>query len=390
MANLKSMLFAIALSGFVTSAVAGNGDLTVTVSPIAGDNSSTPISFGNSSSNFVSWIGYKVYIQNPSTNTINNVVFVATHSSSLTSLPTYSTVTGTNVARANTPPTCSATNSGAGVSCQIGQLQSGATSGPFYVYFNAPDDPLAGSGGSPTTAVTFSGRVWFAEGANGGNSTPNNSWSCWSPDNVATDPNCSLSYVTIFLGTANNTFNIKSAVPKLSGSLNYFTAPNKTGDVADQIRTLLTVPSLNNQTTALDYSQLGVLESSFYDTTCQNAKNFNPCYQTQVSIRQTAFDTTSQRLEFPAAGPYYIITEVRVGPGGILPGLNVNKLTIQYVDDNTLQVTTVGLCSNGYAPPCLTQPINYYKNANQAPSADLVGVIQLFIKHWHNGTIKLF
>lgn len=362
MRSLKSVLFALAMSAAV-SAHAGAGSTTTTVKQLT-----DIVSFGSSSTGFTSYIGYSVQISNGGTNTINNIVFRGSNTPTAGDPAAYAFVTGAN------PPACSAfTPAGStvasGVSCQIGQLKSGASVQTFYLYFLAPDQPAS------TNAVTlsFSGATIFAEGTNDQpSSVPANSSEPWQNDQVA-------------LGTPNPS-NIKSAVPKTDNSLGFFTAANQSGDLSDQITTKLTIPPLTQQTSSLDYAGVSIQETPFFDTDCQNARNFNTCYTTEVHIQQTS-SAGAQLLTFPQSGPY-IYFEIRIDPAAIKPSFKATDAKIYYISDDGLTITgPIGLCDNGYPLPCAVS-INYYKKTG--PTPDLDGVFQAIIKNDHNGSIRLF
>jgi len=258
-------------------------------------------------------------------------------------------------------------------------MASGASTRVFYVYFKAPDRP----GAATSATLTFIGLARFAEGSNGGPNSPPNSSTPWPAVDVA-------------LGTTSPN-NIKSAVPKVQNKLSFFTAQNASGQLDDQITTVVGIPSLDQQKkiqdfpgyTPLDYAQIKVQElatSLTDDLSCVNAKNFARCYTTQVQIRQDVESATSPRLEFPPTGPYYVTLDVRIGAEAILPGFKKTSVTIRYIDDNGTP-TDIGLCANGYPLPC-AESIEYYKK--KGPTSDLDGKFQVIIRHNHNGTVRIF
>lgn len=369
MTGSRSSILFLASMFVASSAFAGSGDITATVAEL-GEN----FSFGNTATGFTSFVGYSVQLENKSTNTSNKVRFTGTTSADTGSAATFAFVTGTGA------PVCFATSSSSaskddGVSCEIGQMPSGALTNVFYVFFKAPNRPAAAS-----ATLTFSGLTWFAEGGNGPNSPPQNSSTPWSPVNVA-------------LGTISPN-NIKSAVPKVQNKLSFFTAQNPPGQLEDQITTVVGIPSLDQQKkiidfpsyTPLDYAQVKVQEAAkpTDDLDCVNAKNFVRCYTTQIEIRKDSDSPTSLRLEFPPSGPYLTL-DIRIGAEAIRAGFKKTDARIKYIDENG--EVDVGLCINGFPLPC-AESIEYYKK--KGPTPDLDGKFQVIIRHNHNGTARIF
>ena len=335
MHRLSSTLLGLAaLFGAATSAFAGAGSITTTVTPLQ-----TNVTYSTSAQ--MIYVGYRVAIGNTDGNTINHIRFTA--SASVTDpaeLATFDSVEGA---------TCVTTNAArTAIECLIGQLQSGVSYPTFAVFFKAPAKivnvpPVADNDGQDV--VTLSGAMVYAEGPNGTNPAPN-SVVPWDS-------------VFVQLGTASDT-DVKSGVPKAGGTFSTGIAGVSSG--GDRFTTSVTVPG------AAVFSTAEIIESEFAICT-----NFNKCWQSDITIEGNVTNSYS---------PYLTIV-LRQDALNIKPGTKIASVLVRYYyqhpsdvqplppNEPVLRSSNVGDCADETTPlgpnedglllPCIAKRV-YYKN----------------------------
>jgi hypothetical protein len=346
MKRISSLAVGLSLAlGSVSAAWAGAGTTTTDVTPL-----SDTISYTESQTDPF-FIVYSVSVKNEVGNTINNIVFTGATSPG-SALATFESASGA---------TCTTTNADrTAISCSIGQLKAGQSAPTFYVTFRAP---AAATG---TTAISFSGITYYAEGTGGvPQSTPQNSTELWTADNV-------------FLGTTSPS-NIKSGLPQVNRTLKFFTAPNPVDALLnDQITTTVNVAG-----TAPITSTLTIQEEarSTTDVSCVAQDNFFRCYNSTLTI---------PGFVYPSGSGKYLGITLRIDPAAIKPGFKTSKVRIKY-DDNTVpacQVTSPsGASIITYAAlPCYAG-ITYYKNwtKNSSWPQAWEGSLDVFLVNDKNG-----
>jgi len=328
---LKSaILFAAATLGAASSAFAGAGVVTTTVTTLAPN-----VSYSTSGTKpLVTYIGYLVTVGSDAanTNTINNIAFTGTASATdLAEKPTFDSAEGATCTTTNTDKTA--------ISCAIGQLRAGQTYPTFAVFFKAPVKVVNGVADNPTEdKAAFSGITYYAEGTGGVQSPPQNSTVPWSAADV-------------LLGTPSPV-NVKSSVPKLGG--NFFTGSGVT-TTDDKFATLVTVP------TAATYTAEASIDEATFTTgpsggtapitlTCAS---FTPCYQSAVTVPGTFA---------------YLTVILRQDASTIPKGLQIGSVNIWYDGSDAVGDSYhgyLGACPSPTTPlsdqPCIASS-KYYKN----------------------------
>jgi hypothetical protein len=348
MKRISNMAVGLGLAlASVSAAWAGAGTTTTSVTPL-----SDRISYTESQTDPF-FIVYSVSVMNEVGNTINNIVFTGATSPG-SALATFESASGA---------TCTTTNADrTAISCSIGQLKAGQSAPTFYVTFRAP---AAATG---TTAISFNGITFYAEGTGGPNSVPQNSKEAWP---VGHD-------VVVSLGTTSPN-NIKSGVPQVNRTLKFATAPNSVdAELSDQITMTVNVPG-----TAPITSTLTILDEPrpTTDTSCIAQGNFYRCYDSTLTIPD---------FVYPSGSGKYLGITLRIDPAAIKPGLKTSKVAIKY-EDNTVpacQVTSPsGATIVTYATlPCYTG-ITYYKNwtRNSPWPQAWEGSLDVFLVNDENG-----
>jgi hypothetical protein len=335
MKYLKAAL-ATATLGCITSAFAGAGIVTTTVTALAPN-----VSYSTSGTKpLVTYIGYLVTIGNDptNTNTINNIAFTGTASATDTDeKPTYDSADGA---------TCTTTNADqTAISCTIGQLRAGQTYPTFAVFFKAPakdtaspiPDGVAGQC-STTDCAKFSGITYYAETTGGLQSPPQNSTVPWSAADV-------------LLGTPSPT-NVKSSVPKSGGS--FFTG-NGVSTTADPFATSVTVPAAATYTAeaSIDEATFTTVQTGGPSPITLTCTNFTPCFQSAVTV--------------PGSFAYLTVI-LRQDASTINRGVKIGAVDIWYDGSDELLDSYhgyLGLCPSPTTPlsdrPCIASS-KYYKN----------------------------
>ena len=339
MHRLSSTLLGLAaLFGAATSAFAGAGSITTTVTRLQPQVTySTPAQ--------PIYVGYQVAISNTDGNTINHIRFTA--SAAVTDpakLATYDSAEGAACETTN-PPANTA------IECWIGQLPAGASYPTFAVFFKAPADSQIAHG---PEVVTLSGDMVYAEGPSGGNPARNSvvSWSSPPP----------LTPVQVLLGTASNT-DVRSGVPKAGGT--FFTGDGVSS--GGGLTTRVTVPAVAGFSTA----QISELPLTTSDCT-----NFFTCWESNITI----VGNVSPGFLPNTYEPYLTIV-LRQDALNIRPGTKIGSVLVNYIVDGILYpnigpcaspTTPLGFDNQGVFLPCIAGSV-YYKNRstpNWTPALD--------------------
>ena len=336
MHRLSSTLLGLAaLFGAATSAFAGAGSITTTVTPLQ-----TNVTYSTSAQ--MIYVGYRVAIGNTDGNTINHIRFTA--SASVTDpaeLATFDSAEGATCVTTNAAKTA--------IECWIGQLPAGVSYPTFAVFFKAPAKILIGVADTGLDYVNLSGDMVYAEGPNGGNPAPNSVVPWATP----------LLPVQVLLGTASNT-DVRSGVPKAGGTFSTGIAGVSSG--GDRFTTSVTVPG------AAVFSTAEIIESEFAICT-----NFNKCWQSDITIEGNVTNSYS---------PYLTIV-LRQDALNIKPGTKIASVLVRYYyqhpsdvqplppNEPVLRSSNVGDCADETTPlgpnedglllPCIAKRV-YYKN----------------------------
>ena len=359
MLKLKTAAFLATTFCAVSSALAGAGELTTVVTPLA-PTLAPKVSYSTSGTKpMIAYIGYLVKVTSASTNTntINNIVFTGT--ASATDPAEKVEFASSDGLDCDTPVSTSA------ISCSIGQFRPG-DSRTFAVFFKSPvkvdNNGVADVQEPPSDFVTFTGGTYYAEGTGGITSPPPNSYSQFTADTVA-------------LGTPSPT-NVKSSVPKSGGT--FFTGsgvPNSN----DKFATSVNVPAAATYT-----AEASILEDTF--TTVQTGgaipttltcANFNPCTLSAVTV--------------PGSFEYLTII-LRQDASAILKGVKIETVQIWYDGSDEADDSYHGYLGPCPAPttplsdrPCIASS-KYYKNKTVAGwTQDLDGDFEWTIITHKNG-----
>lgn len=320
------MAFASATIGCMTSAFAGAGILTTTVTALQ-DRVTYSKPASSKSPALATYIGYTVSVKNEGGNTINNIRFTGTASSTdMAELAVFSSAEGASCVTTNAAKTA--------IECSIGQLTAGSPGASFAVFFLAPEDAVPGVPPAPTpTTVAFAGSTFYAEGTGGINSVPDNSIRSWSTGSVA-------------LGTPDPV-QIRSSVTKLGGDL--FTGDGAVTTSADKFSTRVNIPGGASYTTAeiIESVQAGVCTFLFV------------CDQVRLTIPVPAGATVFS--------PYLTVV-LREDASNIRSGTKIGSILLEYLPDENANGTPylggpvlVGECASGPLPPSPTAQEPFYK-----------------------------
>jgi hypothetical protein len=314
-------------------AFAGAGEVTTVVTPL-----STNVSYTQSAANPI-FIVYAVSVKNEVGNTINNIVFTGA-TTPTSALATFDSATGA---------TCTTTTPDkTAISCSIGQLKAGASTS-FYLTFVAP------TVASGSTATSFSGITYYAEGTGGvESSVPQNSTRPWAAGDVS-------------LGTTSPN-NIRSGVPQVNKTLKFFTAPNVVdAALSDQITTTVSVAGTAPITSTLTIQEAA--QPTDYPACIANG-NFYRCYVSDLTIAEDTSTTPPTKFQYPAGSGKYLGITLRIDRAAIKPGFKPSNVRVTYEGNpvNVCQVTSPSGAPITYAAlPCYTG-IVYYKNWNRNSS----------------------
>ncbi|HSB23196.1 MAG TPA: hypothetical protein VLE94_08805 [Burkholderiaceae bacterium] len=358
MRNLRTFtVFASLAVGSATSALAGAGVVTTTVTPLQGNVTySAPASGKIAALN--TYVGYTVTVGSDptNTNTINNVYFTGTTAATdPAELATFSSSVGI---------TCTLDSTQTAVNCPIGQLRPGDTVS-FVLFFNGPlqvINSVADAAGSDS--LGFSGTTYYAEGTGGLQSPPQNSTVPWS-----TSP--------VLLGTINPD-NVKSGVPKNGATL--FTGNGGIPTSGNKSAMVSVVPTVTNLPyTTADLTVTRELAASAGD--CQTQGHFVECPTYTVTIPGT-FSASS-----PLTNTYRIDSSSLKMPANKI----LNSVLISYSGDGGATFAPVGACTNG-APntngvPCILSSQCYKNNVQPA---DLAGDCEWILINTRNGLTKFY
>src|SRR5205823_5757981 len=141
MRNLRLLTIAGSLAcGFVSSALAGAGSLSATMTPLG-----TNVTYSVASPVMDTYVGYAITFGNTGGNTINNISFTVT---------ARATDGAESVALFNEaaylPSVCSKTAPSV-FTCNVGQLKAGAAFPSFQVFYKAPVKVTNGTADDPGT-----------------------------------------------------------------------------------------------------------------------------------------------------------------------------------------------------------------------------------------------
>lgn len=350
MRNLKSaVVFAASMFGIATSALAGAGVITTTVTPLSG-NVTYSIPGATSPPRLDTFVGYTVSISNDGGNTINNIRFTgAANATDGAEKATFNSVEGATCV--TTTPDLTA------IECTIGQLTAGQSFASFAVFFKAPAKITNGVADvNGQDSVNFAGITYYAEGTGGPNSVPQNSTKTWAASAVA-------------LGT-DNPLLVKSTVPKSGGK--FFTGAGGISTGADRFTTTVTVPAAATFTTA----QINESEFPTLDNCTTNF--FFVCFKSDITIGGTF-------------SPYLTFV-LRQDALNIRGGTKIGSVVIQYVDQ--LNVThIVGDCASPTTPrtdflPCIAKRVDYKNSRVPGWTTDLDGDFEWTLINLKNGSIR--
>ena len=330
MHRLSSTLFGLAaLFGAATSAFAGAGSITTTVTPLQ-----TKVTYSTSAQ--MIYVGYRVAIGNTDGNTINHIRFTA--SASVTDpaeLATFDSAEGATCVTTNAAKTA--------IECWIGQLPAGVSYPTFAVFFKAPAKILIGVADTGLDYVNLSGDMVYAEGPSGGNPAPNSVVPWATP----------LLPVQVQLGTASDT-DVRSGVPKAGGT--FFTGIAGVSSGGDRFTTRVTVPEV------AAFSTAQIIESEFASIASIPSiicTNFTKCWQSDITIEGN--NATNSYL------PYLTIV-LRQDALNIKSGVKIGSVIVWYLASATSGPYQVGDCATGPQPilgglPCIAKR-TYYKNSS--------------------------
>jgi hypothetical protein len=323
--------------GAQSSALGGAGTLTTVVTPLTLTDA---VTYSDSATGLVAYVGYKVAIANTGGNTVNNIVFTGA-----------ATVEGSGdkaVFDSAQGAACATTTSEpSSIQCTIGQLTAGKSYPEFAVFFKAPEHGAS---------VGFAGITLYAEGTGGvPNSKPPNSTQTWSATAVP-------------LGTANPTV-IKSAVPNSGGK--FFTGNGVATTLQDPFATSVVVPAGPTFTTV-------TISESLYGGV--NCNNFVTCYQSQITIPIPSD---------PGLFTPYLTIVLREDAANIKPGTKIESVVITYVDAGDL-AHDVGPCASPITPrtdglPCIASRVYYKSKTVPGWTPDLDGDFEWTLINLVNG-----
>lgn len=289
------------------------------------------------------------------------------------------------------------------ITCNVGQLKSGASFDGFNVFYIAPEfSPGFGFDTLGSDKINFSTQMAYAEGGNGPDPVEQNS-------TVPPIPQPGL----VTLGTLNPT-NIKSGVPKGGAKLFSGDAGIPKNEAGKKFTEVLTVPDLNGTLPApLPYTLSRIDVSSSTDLACVEAGRFVECpiYKSTIAqtIDPTTGDATSPETRFDPAFPVTFIYRVdasnlKVSPQRLLSTVKLLYSGPAYSYDPGTKVYTqlatpwtnaeVGLCPSATTPltngmPCLTGPGFCYKRNQTGGIADLEGDCEWKLLSTGNGFLRL-
>jgi uncharacterized repeat protein (TIGR01451 family) len=374
MKYLKSA-FVFAISGCMTSAFAGAGILTTTVTALQ-DTVTYSKPASSKSPALTTYIGYTVSVKNEGGNTINNIRFTGT--TSVTDGAEKALFGSAEGAYCVTPIADDKT----AIECSIGQLTAGQVIN-FAVFFLAPENkaPL-----DVQNIVTFAGATLYAEGTGGINSVPDNSikeWIC-APSPTQVTPTQGPTVCQVALGTPDPV-RIRSSVTKNGGDL--FTGDGAVTTAADRFSTRVNIPAGAAYTTAEIVESALIGDCTFLIV----------CDQVRLTIPPPAGATVFT--------PYLTIV-LREDATNIKKGTKIASVLLEYLPDEYADGTPyaggpvlIDECASGPVPPSPTaqEPFykpciakrTVYKRNTSGWTPDLDGDFEWTLVSYRNGSIAI-